>query len=212
VNCRHLIFVAVCARAASAQAPRPICRDSVESRAIACANGVARRAGHTLVLRLRSGREARFIDDTAREADGGYYFNGRLGRSRFLLVESWGHETYPTWSVVNDSTGRRVDGLYEPVVSPDALRFAGTAEGWDNCTEGDGPGLEIWRLTDSVPVRELRWRPWDCSHFAGWGPTAARWRGADTVAFIVRHARSATTRTGVVVRSGVSWRVSAPRP
>jgi hypothetical protein len=193
-----------------AQGAPALCRDSVETRAIACSAGAARRVGPTLHLRLRGGRELTFADDTAGEAPGGFYYTGRLGRTPFQLVESYGHETYPSWIVVNDSTGQRVENVYQPVLSPDSRRFAGTAEGWDNCSEGDGPALEIWRVTDSVPVREFRWRPGDCRHFVGWGPTDARWRGTDTLVYTRRQIQSRETTTGLIVRRGGRWEIVAP--
>lgn len=171
------------------------CTDSVEARAIACSGGTARRAGDTLYVRLTTGRETTFVNAVGGEDEGGFRYGGRLGRAAFHLIESYGHEVYPTWLFMNARTGGTISADHEAVVSPDSLRFATAANDWFNCAEQDHPSLDVWRLTDTLPVREWRLDPFNCRTNAGWGPTNPRWRGPDTLEF---------TRNDAIVRNGAS--------
>lgn len=194
------------------------CIDSIETRAIACSGGTARRAGDTLYVRLATGHETTFVNVIDGEDDGGFRYGGRLGRAAFHLIESRGHETYPTWLLMNARTGRTIRAGHEFVVSPDSLRFATAANDWFNCAEQDHPSLDVWRLTDTLPVREWRLNPFDCRTNAGWGPTNPQWRGSDTLEFTRNDAVSQSHAIGadrieyrarrmLAVRDLSGWRV-----
>jgi hypothetical protein len=169
-------------RTRTSDAP-PACTDSVEARALACSGRTARRIGETLFVRLGTGRETTFIDDQTSEAPGGFHYAGRVGRERFHLVESYGHETAPLWIFINARTGRQVVAPDKPVVSPDTARFTTASDSWNNCAELDQPRMEVWRLTDTLPVLEWRLDAWNCKTQTGWGPTDPHWVGSDTVRF-----------------------------
>ncbi len=192
------------------------CTDSVEPRALVCAHGDARRAGDTLFVRLASGRDTAYIDDTGGEAPGGYHYAGRIGVA-FHLIEQYGHETYPTYYVLNGLTGRQVFvGDERPLMSPDRMRFVVNGPGWDNCSEYDDVRVSIWRWTDltaggRVERRLVRF----CRSPTGWGATLMRWRGADTLEYVEHDVGRAGTnapyeKTGVramlLVREGTTWR------
>lgn len=170
---------------ASTAAAGRICADSSEPRAIAeCSGGLARRRAHMLYIRIDSGRELSFANDTAGEAPGGMWYYGRVGRLGFHLTSPFGGEVEPTFSLTNPHTGRSITGLYSwPVLSPDTSRFASFEEGWMGCEETHGTDLEIWRFTDSLPVREFKLRPAECPAVATWGAIDPRWRGNDTLEF-----------------------------
>lgn len=182
------------------RAPAGSCTDRNEARAFACSGGSARRAGDTLFVRLSSGRDLSFIDDPHGEAPGGFHYAGRIGGATFHMIERYGHESAETFILVNAQTGRRVEASDEPVLSPDGMRFATAAEpDWNNCSERNHPSLDIWRLTDSVPVREWRLDPFDCQARTGWGPIHPHWRTVDTLEFL----RSDEVRKATPDSSGI---------
>jgi hypothetical protein len=193
------------------------CRDSVESRAIACSRGVARRSGDTLTIRLANGKLATFIEQGG-ELPGGYHYAGRIGARGFHIVRSEGFETPPTWLFVDPRDGRRISASDEPIYSPDGARFVtAAAPDWNNCTERDHPSMDVWRFTDSLPVLEWRLDPFSCRTGNGWGPTDPRWRGADTIDFSrndevsAGNSRTYRRRALVAVRSAAGWRVVTPQ-
>jgi hypothetical protein len=167
--------------------------DSVEARALLCSGQTGRRVGDTLIVRLESGGEMRFVEDTKSEAPGGFRYAGRIGRAPFHVIESSGHETYPTWILLN-TRGQRIVAADSPIVSPDTTRFATGGTGWDNCSEANGASLDVWRLTDSLPVREWRVETQTCKTrpgrsigadaAGGWGATNLHWRASDTLEFL----------------------------
>ena len=57
------------------------------------------------------------------------------------------------------------------------------AESWDNCSEANGPLVEVWRMTDSLPVREWQLKPYACANAPPepWGFITPRWHGPDTL-------------------------------
>ncbi len=160
------------------------CVDSIEARALSCSDRTARRVGDTLFVQLGTGREITFIDDQTSEAPGGFHYAGRIGRAAFHVIESYGHEVYPVWIVINARTGRQIVAYSDiPVVSPDTARFATAAGDWNNCAELDQPRMEVWRLTDTLPLLEWRLDAWNCKTQTGWGPTDPNWLGSDTLRF-----------------------------
>jgi hypothetical protein len=85
-------------------------------------------------------------------------------RSALAAREISRRRDYPKWIIVDTRTGRTLGDLDSPVLSPNSTRFATTADGWDNCSEANGPLVEVWRMTDSLPVREWHLQPFDCAH------------------------------------------------
>ena len=211
------------AHAVSSAQAEVFCVDSIEKRALACSGGAARRVGDTLFVRLDNGREKSYVEDNTSEAPGGYQYEGRIRQPISMhIVESNGHETAPEYIFLNPRTGREVVAADRPVFSPDSTRFATASDSWDNCVELDHPRLEVWRLTDSVPVSEWQLDPWNCKTKSGWGPTAPQWRGPDTLAFIRNdmtiHSILGSNEPSVeyrnrpmlAVRTGTAWRVVTP--
>ena len=201
-SCRHDERPPVAASASDA-----VCIDSLEARAIACSGGTARRDGITLRVRLTGGSDTTFVDDTAGEAPGGFYYNGRIGRAAFHLIQGYGHETYPSWLVMSPRTGRRILALDLPVVSPDTARFATATPAWDNCSEANGTSFDIWRFTDTLPVLESRVVTQDCKTRGAWGALSLHWRTADTLEF-VRVDTTAERRPMLAVHEGGGWKMT----
>lgn len=199
--------------------------DSDETRAIACSGQTARRTGHTLFVRLESGREMAFVDDTGGEAPGGFHYAGRIALGAFQLIESWGHESYPQWIVLSARTGRSVIASDVPLLSPDSRRYATGGPAWENCAEGGGATLDVWRLMDTLPLLEWRVVTQDCKNPLYWGASNLRWRSPDTLEFtrndkLVVHAggnppdsAEYLTRPALAVRDDHGWRiVDRPNP
>jgi len=224
---RHVVVLALtigCRQTHAAQRAQAglFCVDSIEKRALSCSGAAARRVGDTLFVRLDNGREKSYVEDNTSEAPGGYQYEGRVRRPVIThIVESNGHETSPEYIFLNPRTGREVVAADRPVFSRDSTRFVTASDSWDNCTELD-PRLEVWRMTDSVPVREWQLHPWNCKTQSGWGPTAPRWRGPDTLAF-TRNDMTAhyvpggsypsieyRKRPMLAVRNGRAWRIVTP--
>jgi hypothetical protein len=174
-----------------------------------------RRSGDTLRLRFATGRETVPLNAEGGESSSSYDYHGRVGRGVFDYVEYHGDEQPPGWILFNASTGRAVQGSDTPVFSPDSGHFATALDSWDNCAEADGSRAAIWRLSDSVPVREWHIEPLDCRAMRGWGATNPRWRGADTVEFTRLEFDSTVTdghfasRPMYVIRAGTAWHVAA---
>lgn len=159
------------------------CYDSVESLAIACSGGVARRVGDTLFIRLDDGRDKLFVTGHDGEAPGGYQYYGHLTRQRLQVVESNGHETYPEKLYLDTRSGQTETIGEELFMSPDSSRVLAMAIDWNNCAEGGGGYLSIWKITDALPDLEWHLQTFDCGKNAGWGARDVSWRGSDTVVF-----------------------------
>ena len=200
------------------------CTDSVETRALACSGGTARRVGNTLFVRLGTGAETRFVDNASAEDDEGYRYVGFVASNRFHIVERNGHESEPTYHLVNAATGAFVITEEVPRFSPDAQRFAIGGSHWDNCAEANGGKLEIWRMTDSVPVIEWRTVTQACGRSVpvGWGAVDLRWRSPDTLAFMREDFAPRDTsvassqvqrrrRPMLLIHTGAQWAIVAPR-
>src|SRR5262249_8447113 len=140
----------------------------------------------TLFVRFEKAAEARFVNSQSGEDGGGYRYVGRVVSNRFHIIERNGHESEPTYDLVNASTGAFVTTEEIPRFSPDALRFAIGVSHWDNWAEANGGKLEVWRMTDSVPVIEWRSVTQACGPHAakGWGALELHWRSPDTLAFV----------------------------
>lgn len=203
-----------------AAAARRWCWDTLEVRALACADSTAHRSGDTLTVRLADGRDLPFVDDPRGEAPGGYHYVGRIPQPPVHVVQQYGHETWPRWIFVSERTGSTAVANDEPLLSPDSSRFVTASQpDWNNCSERDHPSLDVWRFADPLPVLEWRLDPFDCRRRQGWGPTNPRWRGTDTLEFvhneeIVRATATSTTPVverrqspGLAVRDRTGWRV-----
>lgn len=80
------------------------------------------------------------------------------------------------------------------------------AADWNNCTERDQPDAAVWRLTDSIPMREWRLTSFDCRTQSGWGATDPHWIGDDTIE-LTRH-DAATTTTIRAIYDGRIWKAA----
>jgi hypothetical protein len=169
----------------STSAPDAWCADSVEAKALACSQRTARRSGDTLFLRLDSGRDTA-ITNVIGEEDVNYKYLGRIGRKHAHLIEQFGGDHPPRFFVMNSRTGNWITARGMPVMSPDAERFAAANDEWD-CAEAPDQRLEVWRFSDSVPIREWKLETLRCEAdgtTAGWAAVTPRWRAADTLEFM----------------------------
>jgi len=185
-----LLCVAACRNRQSAQpstADAPgtgrSCHDAMGAGGFVCSDGSVERRGDTLYIRRASGATVHFVDQSTGEAPGGYTYVGLVGHPAYHLVQSNGHEAVPSYILVSPATGRQVSGLDSTAWSPDSTRIATVAESWDNCSEGGLGRIAIWRLTDTLPVREYEETPWRCERGAAWAPTDPRWTDSRSVEF-----------------------------
>jgi len=175
-------------------------------------------------VRLGTGAETRFVDKASAEDDEGYRYVGRVASNRFHIVERNGNESEPTYHLVNAATGVFVITEEIPRFSPDAQRFAIGGSHWDNCAEANGGKLEVWRMTDSIPVIESRSVTQACGPQSGngWGALELHWRSADTLAcmredFAPRDTSVASSqvqrrrRPMLLIHTGAQWAIVAPR-
>src|SRR5579862_1021861 len=136
------------------------CMNASEARALACSNGKARRHGDTLIIRLATG-ERRMINESHGDFLRVYQYAGTVGRGGFHIVTLHFYEGPWQSLLINPMSGREASTLMDIVPSPDGERFVTDKSDWNDC-EGDEPGLEVWRLTDSVPVLDWRLKPNSC--------------------------------------------------
>jgi hypothetical protein len=141
-------------------------------------------------------------------------YAGEVGSVPFQVIERYGGETYPTFQLLNGRTGTDEGiGTDLPLFAPDSTHFVVDAPGWDNCAEGDGASLAVWRLTDSVPIREWGVYPWTCRG-TGWGATDLRWRSTDTLEFVrngvTQHGPTGTRQPMLVIHDAAGWRIVIP--
>ncbi len=196
------------------------CASDDEPKALACARGRAWRHGDSLVIRPDSGP---VLVDLERPDTGGTvyehhtYAGAIVGRAIEHVVSDAAYESSDT-RIVDGRSGRSVGAIGPPLLSPAGDRFAASAMSLETC-EGRN-GLEIWRLTDSIPVREFALDAYDCKTDTGWGPTDLAWQSADTLALTavlapndsLARQRGITERWPVtLVRSAAGWRVMGLR-
>ncbi|NUS33053.1 MAG: hypothetical protein HOQ17_08330 [Gemmatimonadaceae bacterium] len=201
----------------------PYCSSDSEELALQCADGSVVRHDDSLVVQTASGPLA-LVNVDGRDDDqqtSRYTYVGTL-RSRGVH-HVIGHDGYEVaeLSLYSGSSGRAVAIASAPVVGPDGRYFA-TAELGLNVCEANTSNLEIWRLTDSVAVREWNVEPWDCGKEKGWGPSNPVWASADTLRFTRvepsaddapgRAQGERSERRAMVVRRGARWALVDPAP
>lgn len=191
----HIMLLAFCASACSSSRQSavartvastgtpPSCHDASSLNGFVCSDSSVWRRGDSLWIRLTPGQTIDFVDQSTGEASGGFTYMGRFGRPQYHVVQSNGHEAVPSYILIHPTTGRRVEGVDSMTWSPDSTRIATVAEGWDNCSEGGGGRLTVWRLTDTLPIREYDVAPWQCTHTAAWAPTDPHWESSDVLDF-----------------------------
>jgi hypothetical protein len=185
------------------------CIDTIEAKALKCAGATVSRAGDTLILRLASGRDTNIVN-TRDEAGLTYQYVGRVGRGAFHLIEQFGGEQPPKFILVHPGSGRSIRTVDMPVLSPDSARFAAATPGWD-CAKSPEQALEIWRFTDSIPVREWRLEKLVCKAegglTSGWAALQPAWRAPDTLTFIRFEEHANRRRPGLAVHRATGWRL-----
>ena len=160
------------------------CADSIEARALACSRGTARRSHDTLFLRLDSGRDTAIVS-TVGEEEVTYQYAGRIGDKGPHLIEQLGGHSPPRFLVMSPRSGAWISAPGMPALSVDGARFAAANDTWD-CAESPDQRLEVWRLTDSIPISEWKLAELHCeANGAEIGSAAVHpvWRGADTLEF-----------------------------
>lgn len=177
-------------------------RDS-EAERLNASQGVARRVGDTLVLRLRSGQEVRLAHDTAGSDNWVLYsFEGHLSGMPFYGIRVSYFEG-SGYLIVHDSTGRRTQLDAAPLPSPSG-KSIGTAS-LDLVAAFDPTRLFVATLVGDTLATEFELSPTD------WGPDSLRWDGDDTLRFVQQWV---TDEPGVyrssaaqLVRSAAGWRL-----
>jgi hypothetical protein len=220
-HARSTAAAALALVAACGTPPRDTVRDTVrdtapaaaapsEADALRTAAGRVRRDGDTLRVALAGGGMATLVDHAVDDAD--YLRHTYLGALRgapFHLIRLSRPEER-AYLLVHAGTGRRLEVDAAPEVSPDGARLV-TAS-MDLAAAFDPTRLVVWRLAGparDTAEREIAAEP------EGWGPSDARWRGPDTVAFTAHHivpGDPGATRPapGLLVRADGGWRLRAP--
>jgi len=99
-----------------------------------------------------------------------------------------------TFTLVQRTTGRKVELPADPKLSPDRARLV-TA---DFCAERCSNELALWRVTREGVRKEATWRPRE-----NWSDAVATWKDADTVALEY-------TAAGAQARARLSRRLTDP--
>jgi hypothetical protein len=188
-------------------ASAPVCIATIERQALECSGGTALRAGDTLRIHIDDGNPRLFVNSNA--SDLLFQYLGRLGAHGYHVVEQFGGEHPPYFLLVQPRSGRSVAVTGMPVLSPDASRIAAATPEWD-CAESPDQRLSIWRLADSVPVREWEIAPLMCAGngaTGGWAAVDPVWRAADTLAFARVEQPSGHRREELVAWDAHAWRI-----
>jgi hypothetical protein len=190
-----------------------------EQRAISQRTAAVRRVRDTLFIRVASGAESTFVDNPAdNDTYVKFTYVGTVAHGALHHIAIQGWESGGSL-VVNAASGRKLWIPGPPVVSPDGRRFASSQMAMQIC-EGITV-LEIYRLTDSVPVREWGIQPYDCATDKGWGASDEAWLSPDTLRFTRNDLPPGGSegidgphyvrRPMLVVRADTAWRVVSPR-
>jgi hypothetical protein len=193
-----------------------------EKRVIATSSGRVRRVGDTLFIRTAAGAESTYVDNPVdNDTYVKFTYEGTVAVGALHKIDVRGWESGATL-LVSAVTGGELRAVNDPVMSPDGKRFAAAALSMEVC-EGE-TRLEIFRLTDTIPLLEWSVNPFDCGTDTGWGPSAPKWRSPDTLEFTrnelpPRESRrrgpsgitNYVTRPMLVVRADTTWRIVSPR-
>lgn len=160
-----------------------------------------------VVITLADGRTLILADDTTQgDSYVRHTYRGRVRGMPFQLVQQ-GYFEGQSYLLVHDTTGGKIRVDAPPVVSPDGRRFV-TAS-MDLEAAFDPTRLMVWRIEGDTAITEFSLEPDE------WGPSAPRWRGADTVEFTANLQTTEPGRTrpvaGRLARNGEAWSLLAPR-
>lgn len=199
-------------------APSAYCTSDDETEALACARGSAFRHGDSLAIQLASGKTLVRVDVPDEGTSFAHYtYRGAIRSTvMFHVVDEQLYELTSTY-LIDARSGGRTAIIGDPVVDAEGTRLAAAAMTLSSCEGKDG--LEIWRLTDSIPAREFSVEPFDCRDERGWAPSDVAWRSADTLAFVAnlapadsvaRNAGTRDRRPAFVVRDARAWHLVLP--
>lgn len=202
----------------AAPVPSAYCTSDDETQALACAQGSAFRHGDSLGIQLANGKTLVRVEAPDEGTSFAHYTYRGAIRSKvmFHVVDEQLYELTSTYLIDARSGGRTVI-IGDPVVDAEGTRLAAGAMSLSSCEGKDG--LEIWRLTDSIPAREFSVEPFDCRDERGWAPSNVAWRSADTLAFVAnlapadsvaRDAGTRDRRPAFVARDGRAWHLVLP--
>ena len=193
-----------------------------EQRALSQRLGSVRRVGDTLFIRVASGAESTFVDNPVdNDTYVKFTYVGTVANGALHHIDVQGWESGGSM-LVSATSGRKIWIPGPPVVSPDGRRFASSQMAMQIC-EGITV-LEIYRVTDSIPVREWGIEPFNCATNVGWGASDQVWLSPDTLRF-TRYELSPLKGPGLdsaggppyptqrmlVVHAGAGWRMVPPR-
>ena len=201
-----------------ARVPSAYCTSDDETEALACARGSAFRHGDSLAIQLASGQTLVRVDAPDEGTSFAHYtYRGAIrSKAMFHVVDEQLYELTSTY-LIDARSGGRTAIIGDPVVDAGGTRLAAAAMSLSSCEGKDG--LELWRLTDSIPAREFSVEPFDCRDEKGWAPSDLAWRSADTLAFVAnlapadsvaRDAGTRDRRPALVVRNGRAWHLVLP--
>lgn len=194
------------------------CTSDDETDALACAQGSAFRHGDSLGIQLASGKTLVRVETPDEGTSLAHFtYRGAIHSTvMFHVIDEQLYELTSTY-LINARSGSQTAIIGDPVVDAGGTRLAAAAISLSSCEGKDG--LEIWRLTDSVPAREFSVEPFDCRDEKGWAPSDLAWRSADTLAFVAnlapadsvaRDAGTRDRRPALVVREGHAWHLVLP--
>jgi hypothetical protein len=190
----------------------PFCSDTSETVALRCAEGRVSRRGDSLVF--TTSRTSRVNNLADGEAFQSFRYYGRLrtsGPAALHVIDVQGYESGVV-ELISDITGEWLIVPGYPVISPERTRFAAAAASYETC-EGTVQ-LDVWRVTDGLPVREFTIAPFDCTWDTGWWPGELVWRSPDTLSFprislpadtTRRQRRQLDTAPAILVRRAGAW-------
>ncbi len=197
-----------------------MCTSEDEPAALACSGELARRSGDTLFVRAGAGGvgggESLFVSnpvDGDQHVD--FVYRGRLSANLHVVEVRTNESAFA--SLFDGRTGRGMAVVNVPVASKSGQRLVAASLSLDVC-EGSN-AVQIFRMTDTLPVVEWTWRSEKCGADAEWGPEDPRFVGGgdDTVELtrvsnVPAASRAADRsftryprRQVLVVRSGGGW-------
>ena len=185
-----------------AQAEGPAhCGRLVEQVQLKRLPNLAAREGTTLKVLLYPAGSATFADTEALNGGRSYSLWDYLDPINAVLLYTTDGDTV-TFTLVQRSSGRRIELPTEPVLSPDRQRLV-TA---DFCPRQCVNELAVWRVTRDGVSKELAWKPKEA-----WADAGAKWKTAETL--VVEYTPADDAKAGVIERrlTDPGWqRLSAP--
>ncbi len=182
------------------------CGRLVEQAQLKRLPGLATRDGPALKVTLYPAGNATFADTQAQSGGRSYSLWDYLDPINAVLLYTTDGDSV-TFTLLQRSSGRRIELPAEPELSPDRQRLV-TA---DFCPARCVNELAVWRVTREGVSKELSWKPKEA-----WADAGARWKTAETLVVeytpAVPAAPAAGAKAGVLERrlTDPGWQRLAP--